>query len=95
MRRSAMAQITAPPPSAETYSAIGPMTVLPGADDLELVFKRTFDVPRDLVYEAFTDPELLSQWWGPADYTVPSVETDPRPGGEYHLVLQAPDGTEY
>jgi len=37
----------------------------------------------------------LPQWWGPSDYTVPIAETDPHPSGRYHLVLRAPDGTEY
>lgn len=90
-----MAETAIPPPSAETYSAIGPMTILPGADDLEIVLRRTFAAPREQVYAAFTDPELLARWWGPEDYSVSVVETDPHPGGRYHLVLRAPDGTEY
>lgn len=90
-----MAQTIAPPPSAETYSAIGPMSVTPGGDDLELVFKRTIRAPREHVYAAFTDPELLSRWWGPEGYTVPVAETDPHPSGHYRLVMRAPDGTEY
>lgn len=90
-----MAETIAPPPSAETYSAIGPRSVIPGGDDLELVLKRTIAAPREHVYAAFTDPELLSRWWGPSDYTVPVAETDPHPSGHYRLVMRAPDGTDY
>jgi uncharacterized protein YndB with AHSA1/START domain len=71
------------------------MTVLPGADDLELVFTRTLAATRQAVYAAFTDPDVLSQWWGPEGYTVSLAQTDPRPSGRYRLVLQAPDGTQY
>lgn len=90
-----MAETPVPPPSPETYSAIGPMRVLPGADDLELVFTRTIHAPRERVYAAFTEPQLLRQWWGPSDFSLAEVETDPRPSGRYRLVLRAPDGTDY
>lgn len=90
-----MADTPTPPPSAETYSAIGPMSVLPGADDLEIVLTRTFSAPRDRVYAAFTKPELLREWWGPEDFSVADTRIDPRPGGRYRIVLRAPDGTEY
>lgn len=90
-----MAETPTPPPSAETYSAIGPMNVLPGADDLEIVLTRTLHASPERVYAAFTDPQLLQEWWGPEDFTVSQVQTDPRPSGPYRLVLRAPDGTEY
>lgn len=90
-----MAEMDTPPPSAETYSAIGPMDVLPGADDLEVVYTREFSAPRERVYEAFTDPKLLKQWWGPEGYTVPVAQTEPHPSGRYRIVMRAPDGTEY
>lgn len=90
-----MAGTPAPPPSAETYSAIGPMTVLPGADELEVALTATVHAPRERVYEAFTDAELLKQWWGPEGYTVTQARTEPHPSGSYSLVMRAPDGTEY
>lgn len=90
-----MADAVAPPATPESYSAIGPMEVLPGADDLEVVFARTIHAPRERVYAAFTDSELLRSWWGPRDYVVTDAQTDPRPSGRYRIVMQAPDGTEY
>jgi uncharacterized protein YndB with AHSA1/START domain len=53
----------------------------------EFVISRTFDAPRDLVYEAFTTPESLAQWWGPAGFTMTVSRFELRPGGIclYHL----------
>lgn len=90
-----MARMIAPPPSPETYSALGPMSLLPGAEDVEVALTRLIPAPREAVYEALTDPAMLAQWWGPPEYTVAEAQTDPRPGGRYHLVLQAADGTQY
>ena len=44
---------------------------------------RIFDAPRELVYQAFTDPDQLAQWFGPVGCSVPrdSIEIDARPGG--------------
>jgi uncharacterized protein YndB with AHSA1/START domain len=55
----------------------------------ELVITRVFDAPRELVYEAFTDPDQLAQWFGPVGYSVPrdTVEVDARVGGSYRLVM--------
>lgn len=90
-----MARTIAPPPSPETYSALGPMSLLPGAEDVEVALTRLIPAPREEVYEALTDPEMLAMWWGPPEYTVTEAQTDPRPGGRYHLVLRAADGTQY
>ncbi len=60
-----------------------------------VVITRTYDAPRALVFKAWTDPELLRQWWGPAPFTNPVCETDPRVGGKWHIVMRAPDGTDY
>jgi uncharacterized protein YndB with AHSA1/START domain len=49
----------------------------------DLVIERVFDAPRELVYQAFVDPDQVAQWFGPVGWSVPrdSVELDPRPGG--------------
>jgi uncharacterized protein YndB with AHSA1/START domain len=59
----------------------------------ELVLKRTFDAPRDLVWKAWTDPAHLSQWWGPKGFTSPRCEWEARPGGKIHIDMRGPDGT--
>jgi uncharacterized protein YndB with AHSA1/START domain len=49
----------------------------------DLTFERTFDAPRDLVWRAFTDPELIPRWWGKHGTTTTVVEMDVRPGGRW------------
>jgi uncharacterized protein YndB with AHSA1/START domain len=57
----------------------------------DLTFERTFDAPRDLVWRAFTDPELIPRWWGKHGTTTTVVEMDVRPGGRWRYVSAAPD----
>ena len=64
-------------------------------DDRVLVITRTFDVPRDLVFKAWTDEEHALKWWGPRGFTVPFHEFDFRVGGKYRACLRAPDGTDH
>ena len=54
---------------------------------------RIFDAPPELVYRAFTDPDQLAQWFGPAGCWVPreSIEVDARVGGRLRFVMTAPD----
>lgn len=61
----------------------------------ELTLIRIFDAPRDLVFEAWTNPKHLAKWWGPHGFTNPVCEFDARPGGKIHIDMQAPDGTVY
>lgn len=59
----------------------------------ELVLTRLIDAPRERVYEAWT--RHLPAWWGPHGMTTPVCEMDLRPGGSFHTVMRAEDGTEY
>jgi len=61
----------------------------------ELVIIRVFDAPRERVFKAWTDANLLAQWWGPKGFTNPVCEVDPKPGGALRIVMRAPDGAEY
>jgi uncharacterized protein YndB with AHSA1/START domain len=61
----------------------------------DVVVTREFDAPRDLVFNAWTDPRHMSQWWGPHGFTNPKCELDPRPGGRWRIVMRAPDGSEH
>jgi uncharacterized protein YndB with AHSA1/START domain len=74
----------ATPPSATTTSA-----------ERELLITRVLDAPPDLVFEAWTNPEHLVRWWGPAGFTTPSCTMDVRPGGSYRICMRAPDGTDH
>lgn len=61
----------------------------------DLMFTRTFDAPRELVFKVWTDPRHLAQWWGPHDHTNPACTVDLRPGGAVRITMRGPDGTEY
>ena len=61
----------------------------------ELTITRSFNVPRALVWAAWTDPKHLAQWWGPEGFTNPVCEVDVRVGGTLKIVMRAPDGTDY
>jgi len=54
----------------------------------------TFNVPRDLVWKAWTERSRLMQWFGPKGFTMPAAKLDLRPGGMFHYCLCAPDGNE-
>jgi uncharacterized protein YndB with AHSA1/START domain len=58
----------------------------------EFSITRTFDAPRDLVFQVFTDSEHLAQWWGPKGFTWVSATLDLRPGGRFHYCMRSPDG---
>lgn len=61
----------------------------------ELVISRTFDAPRELVWQAWTDPKHIMQWWGPQGFSNTSCASDLRVGGTFHLDMRAPDGNTY
>jgi uncharacterized protein YndB with AHSA1/START domain len=61
------------------------------SDGTDLVFERTFDAPREQVWKAFTDPELIPRWWGPHGTSTTVAEMDVRPGGTWRYISRAPD----
>lgn len=61
----------------------------------ELVITRFFDAPREMVWDAWTDPEQIVKWWGPHGFTLTVDEMDVRPGGVWKSTMHGPDGTEY
>ena len=69
------------------------ITAEPGVP--QVLTERTFDAPRDLVFRAFTDPELLVQWLGPRAYTMTIERYDVRDGGTYRYVHADDDGNAF
>jgi uncharacterized protein YndB with AHSA1/START domain len=67
----------------------------PGADDRQFAVSRVFEAPRELVWEAMTDPRHVAKWWGPRGFTTKIEEMDVRQGGAWIHVMRGPDGTEY
>jgi uncharacterized protein YndB with AHSA1/START domain len=63
--------------------------------DRELLITRMLNFPIDLVWEVWTKPEHIAQWWGPNGFTNTISEMDLRPGGQWNLVIHGPDGTDY
>ncbi|KZE78605.1 polyketide cyclase [Paenibacillus elgii] len=61
----------------------------------ELISTREFDVPPELVFRAWTTPDLLARWWGPHGFTNTFHECDIRPGGTWRLTMHGPNGTDY
>ncbi len=61
----------------------------------EIVITRVFDAPRELVWQAWTEPKRLAQWWGPRGFTNPRWEVDVRPGGGIRIDMCAPNGAIY
>jgi uncharacterized protein YndB with AHSA1/START domain len=61
----------------------------------EITITRIFDAPRETVFEAWTDPKMLAQWWGPKGFTNPRCEFDARVGGIIRIDMRAPDGAIY
>ena len=58
---------------------------------LDLVLERVVDVPRRLVWAAWTQPELLKRWFTPAPWQTVEAEMDLRPGGIFRTVMQGPE----
>lgn len=61
----------------------------------ELRIVREFDAPIQLVWDAWTDPEQVAQWWGPRGFTLTHHSKDLRPGGHWDYTMHGPDGTDY
>jgi uncharacterized protein YndB with AHSA1/START domain len=62
--------------------------------DREIEMTRTFDAPRELVFKAMTDPDLLPQWWGMRGYTTTVDKMDLRPGGAWRYVTRGPESED-
>ncbi|MEO8126176.1 MAG: SRPBCC family protein [Bryobacteraceae bacterium] len=60
----------------------------------EIVLTRVFDAPRQMVFDAFTKPELLRRWFGPRGWSLVVCEVDLTVGGNWRFVLRGPDGKE-
>src|SRR5215471_5687778 len=69
------------------------ITAVPGKQ--EIVITREFDAPRELVFKAFTDPQLIPQWWGPRYLSTEVAKMDVRPGGQWRFINRDAEGNTY
>ena len=58
----------------------------------EFSITRMFDAPRELVWQCFTDPAHMKEWWGPKGSTIVASTMDLRVGGTYHGAMRDPEG---
>ena len=63
--------------------------------DRELLITRLLQAPIELVWEVWTDPDHIAQWWGPNGFTNTISKMEVQPGGEWNLVMHGPDGRDY
>lgn len=72
------------------------MTLDPTASTPPIVsHTRNFNTAPEQVFEAWTDPVLMAQWWGPKDFTNPVCEFEPRHGGGIRIDMRSPEGIVY
>jgi uncharacterized protein YndB with AHSA1/START domain len=63
--------------------------------DREIVITRLIDAPPVRVFDAWTDPEQVAQWWGPRGFTTTTHRMEVKPGGVWRFVMHGPDGRDY
>jgi len=61
----------------------------------ELAITRILNAPRELVWEAWTDPKHLARWWGPNGFTTTTHKIEVKEGGEWDFIMHGPDGADY
>lgn len=61
----------------------------------EIRLVRLYDAPVQAVWEAWSDPAQLAQWWGPRGFSLTTHSKDLRVGGHWHYTMHGPDGTDY
>lgn len=76
-----------------TKNNLTQITAEPGKQ--EIIITREFDAPRELVFKAFTDPELYVQWLGPRELIMTLEKFEPRNGGSWRYIHKDADGNEY
>lgn len=63
--------------------------------DREIALSREFNAPPEQVFDAWTTPDKIGQWWGPEGFTTTTDSMDFRKGGIWKYIMHGPDGTDY
>src|SRR5215470_16562244 len=63
--------------------------------DREIVITRIVDAPRELVWQAWTEPQHIAPWWGPNGFRTTIHEMNVEVGGVWRFIMHGPDGTDY
>lgn len=64
-------------------------------ENLEVISESVFEAPAEAVFKAYTDPNLIPEWWGPARFTTTVDKMDVRPGGVWRYIQRDAEGKEY
>lgn len=64
-------------------------------DEREIVLVRDFDASPAQVFEAWSSPKKIGQWWGPNGFTTTTHRMEFKPGGEWKYIMHGPDGTDF
>jgi uncharacterized protein YndB with AHSA1/START domain len=81
--------------ASESYDRLEEHLQTIRTEDREIVITRVFDAPRELIWQAMTDPKQIIHWWGPRGFSTTIAVMDVRPGGLWRHVMHGPDGTDY
>ncbi len=68
---------------------------MPATEVKGLTITRIFNTPRETLWRAWTEADLMKKWWGPVGFTAPVVNIDLRPGGKYLVCMRSPDGKDF
>lgn len=71
------------------------MELLNEVKDNQILMVRELDAPRNLVWEVFTQPGHLANWWGPTGFSITTKEMSVQVGGNWILTMHGPDGRNY
>jgi uncharacterized protein YndB with AHSA1/START domain len=71
------------------------MTATADTNANEIAITRFYDAPVQMVWDAWTDPAQVAQWWGPRGFTLTTHSKDLRPGGSWVYTMHGPDGVDY
>jgi len=72
-----------------------PTEIISTTPDSEIVSSRIFNVPRETLFKAWSDPNHLKNWWGPSGFTNTFNEFDFRVGGQWRFIMHGPDKGNY
>lgn len=76
------------------YQTIDKLSEFVAEDRRTMLISRVFNAPVERVWQAWTDPQMIMQWWGPEHYSSPLAEIDFRVGGRYLFAMRDPEGND-
>ena len=71
------------------------MTIFKLPSDNEIMIERMFNTTRELLFRAYTDPQLIPMWWGPGIFNIVVDQMDVTPGGSWRYIQRSPGGCDY